>query len=82
LAHQLLIASRESVFLCLAAGWPTPVPIKLKRFPRAQANLGVVGMAGRYTGSYLGRCDGWRAVAIPGRHRPSFTRCPHPLAKF
>jgi hypothetical protein len=23
-----------------------------------------VGMAGRYTGSYLGRSNGWRAVAI------------------
>jgi hypothetical protein len=27
------------------------------------------GMAGRYTGSYLERCNGWRAVAILGWHR-------------
>ena len=36
------------------------------------------GMAGRYTGSYLDRCNGWRAVAILGRHQPSFTRQTHP----
>jgi len=23
----------------------------------------MAGMAGRYAGSYLGRCDGWRAAA-------------------
>jgi hypothetical protein len=26
----------------------------------------MVGMAGRYTGSYLDRCNGWRAIAILG----------------
>jgi len=26
-------------------------------------------MAGRYSGSYLDRCYGWRAVAILGWHR-------------
>jgi hypothetical protein len=30
-------------------------------------------MAGRYTGSYLDRSNDWRAVAILGWHRPSFT---------
>jgi hypothetical protein len=24
----------------------------------------IAGMAGRYPGSYLDRCDGWRAAAI------------------
>jgi hypothetical protein len=26
----------------------------------------VAGMAGRYSGSYLERCSGWRAAAILG----------------
>jgi len=31
-------------------------------------------MAGCYSGSYLDRHNGWRAVAILGWHRSSFTR--------
>jgi hypothetical protein len=40
----------------------------------------MAGMAGRYPGSYLDRCDGWRAAAILDWHRSSFTRCRIPEA--
>ena len=34
-----------------------------RRVPRALRSRSMVGMAGRYTGSYLDRSNGWRAVA-------------------